>query len=95
MSSNAFNDCWMCVTPGAMYNCLKTISNNGSLGSNADLAAACTVNSKDKDATKFKLPEKTFKLKLLPLDLKLKAVKANPAALNLNENVMNATVTAT
>lgn len=82
VSSNAFNDCWMCVTPGAMYNCLKTISNNGSLGSNADLAAACSVNSKDKDATKFKLPEKTFKLKLLPVDLKGRQI---PAALNLND----------
>lgn len=91
VSSNAFNACWMCVTPGAMYNCLKTISNNGSLDSNAELAAACSVTSKDKDATKFKLPEKTFKLKLLPLDLKLKAVKANPAALNLNKNVMTTT----
>lgn len=82
VSSNAFNDCWMCVTPGAMYNCMKTISNGQTLTGN--LQIACSVTGKSESASGYQLPDTSIKLKLLPLNLKFKVKKVNPAALNLN-----------
>ncbi len=55
VSVQAFNDCWMCVTPGAMYNCMKTISNSGTLSDN--LQQVCSVDGKSSDASVFRLPE--------------------------------------
>ncbi len=51
VSANAFNKCWMCSTPGATYECLKTLSTNRTLDSNSQLQKACSVNSKEQDAT--------------------------------------------
>lgn len=79
VTSNAFNDCWMCATPGSMYNCMKLLSNGGSLNTNPKLQIACSVNGNTEDATEFKLPEKSIKLKVLPIDFKLKAVKVQLA----------------
>ncbi|MBQ7244852.1 MAG: hypothetical protein IJS34_00570 [Alphaproteobacteria bacterium] len=75
VSNNAHDDCWMCSTPGALYNCMKTVSNGGDLSKNVSLQAACSVNAKEADATAFKLPTtSSIKLKLIDLDLK-KVVK--------------------
>lgn len=58
VSVQAFNDCWMCVTPGAMYNCMKTISTSGTLSDN--LQQVCSVDGKSSDASVFRLPEIKF-----------------------------------
>lgn len=65
VSDSAYNQCWMCSTPGAMYSCMKLISNGNDLASNTKLQAACSVNSKKADASEFKLPEyQTVKVQL-------------------------------
>lgn len=57
VSDSAYDQCWMCSTPGAMYNCMKTVSNGNELNQNAKLHAACSVDGKNADASEFKLPE--------------------------------------
>lgn len=81
VSNGAHDDCWMCSTPGALYNCMKTVSNGGSLSQNAKLQAACSVNAKEADATAFKLPQtSSVSLKSAKLDLTLGVKKLKKAA---------------
>ena len=56
VSNGAHDDCWMCSTPGALYNCMKIVSNGGSLSQNPKLQAACSVKSNNVDSSEFKLP---------------------------------------
>ena len=52
----AHDECWMCVTPGAMYNCLEEVSEKGHIV-NPKLQKACSVEAKDSDATDFVIPD--------------------------------------
>ena len=89
VSVQAFNDCWMCATPGAMYNCMKTISNGGSLTN--DLQNVCSLSGKSSDASSFKLPEASQVL-VSPVALVKKAlalpvtVTSAPATATLSVN---------